>query len=176
MARRARPNALGTYIRREVIPGGMSVKDAARRLGVGRPALSNLLNGNSALSPEMALRLEKAFGADKQRLLEIQLNTDRESSRAEERGVAVRAYVPNFLTIKARQIQEWAESDLDARQHLAVLLRKLIHSTGLELNHVDFPGYDNAERKGWDGSIKAGAATPWIPEGKSCWEFGTNEK
>ena len=54
----------GTFVRETVIPGGMSVKDAAKRLGIGRPALSNFLNGKSALSPEMALRLEKAFGAD----------------------------------------------------------------------------------------------------------------
>jgi len=48
----------------------MSVKDAAKRLGIGRPALSNFLNGKSALSPEMAVRLEKAFGADrKQRVI-----------------------------------------------------------------------------------------------------------
>ena len=38
---------------------------------------------------------------------------------------------------------------------------------------MDFPGYDNAERKGWDGLLEAGAATPWIPEGRSCWEFST---
>ena len=41
----------------------MSVKKAAELLGVGRPALSNLLNGHASLSAEMALRLEKAFGA-----------------------------------------------------------------------------------------------------------------
>ena len=37
-----------------------------------------------------------------------------------------------------------------------------------------FPGYDNAERKDWDGMIETTATTPWIPEGKSCWEFGTS--
>ena len=56
-----------------------------------------------------------------------------------------------------------------------MLLRKLIHSTGRDLRRVDFPGYDNAERKGWDGTVEADAATPWISEGKSGWEFGTNE-
>ena len=56
---------------------------------------------------------------------------------------------------------------------LPVLLRKLIRSTGMDLRRLDFPGYDNAERKGWDGLVEAGAATPWIPNGKSCWEFST---
>ena len=87
----------------------------------------------------------------------------------------VRPYVPNFLTIKARQIHNWPEGNIDSRHMLAVLLRKLIHSTGHELRRVDFPGYDNAERQGWDGWVEADAATPWIPEGKSSWEFGTNK-
>jgi plasmid maintenance system antidote protein VapI len=46
-----RPTHPGTYVREKVIPVGMSVKDAAKRLGIGRPALSNFLNGKSTLSP-----------------------------------------------------------------------------------------------------------------------------
>jgi hypothetical protein len=45
----------------------MHVEEAAKLLGVGRPPLSNLLNGNAAASPEMAARIEKAFGADQQK-------------------------------------------------------------------------------------------------------------
>jgi len=174
MAGESKSSDVGTFIRRNVIPTGMSVKDAAKRLNVGRPALSNLLNGNAALSPEMALRLERAFGADRQKLLELQAGSDRDD-RSKSPSVAVGRYVPNFLTIKAKQIDEWAGRNLEARQHLAVLLRKLVHSTGHDLHSVDFPGHDNAERKGWDGLTEAGAATPWIPEGRSCWEFGTNQ-
>jgi len=166
----------GTLIRERVIPKDMSVTDAAKRLGVGRPALSNLLNGNSSLSPTMALRLEKSFGSERQKLLELQSAFDRHNRRGKEKTVAARAYVPGFLIIKARQIHSWAENDHEARRLLPVLLRKLVHSTGHELLHVDFPGYDNAERKGWDGSVEAGAATPWVPEGKSGWEFGTNQR
>ena len=165
----------GTFIREHVIPSGMSVKDAAERLGVGRPALSNLLNGNSSLSPNMAVRLEKSFGADRQELLDIQAAFDRYDRQGEEKRIAARTYVPSFLTIKARQIEDWAERKIDARHLLAVLLRKLVHSTGDDLRQVDFPGYDNAERRGWDGWVEADAATPWIPEGKSGWEFGTNK-
>ena len=165
----------GPYIRDHVIPRGMSVKDAAQRLGVGRPALSNLLNGNSSLSAEMAVRLEKAFGADRQTLVNLQASFDRYQRRAGDREVAVRAYVPAFLTIKARQIHDWAEGNIEARQHLPVLLRKLVHSTGHDLRQVDFPGYDNAERQGWDGLTDTGAATAWVPEGRCCWEFGVNQ-
>lgn len=172
---RAQPSAVGGYIRKYVIPPGMSVKDAAARIGVGRPALSNLLNGKASLSSEMALRLEKAFGADSQKLLDLQAAGDDGDRRVAARAVAVRAYVPNFLTIKAKQIHEWPNGNLDARNLLPVLLRRLVHSTGQELRQVDFPGYDNAQRRGWDGWIEADAATPWIPAGPSGWEFGTDE-
>jgi Plasmid maintenance system antidote protein len=53
------PGHPGTYVRQTIIPSDMSVKEAAERLGVGRPALSNFLNGKSSLSPEMAVRLER---------------------------------------------------------------------------------------------------------------------
>jgi len=85
------------------------------------------------------------------------------------------ANIPNCLTIKARQIEQWADSQIEARTHLPVLLRTLVHSTNQNLRRVDFPGYDNAQRKGPDGFVEASAATPWIPEGNSYWEFGTNK-
>ena len=113
ISRKAHP---GSYVRRAIIPAGMSVKDAAKQLGIGRPALSNFLNGKSALSPEMAIRLEKAFGADRKRLLDMQVAYDRQENRAWEKEVAVRAFVPSFLTIKARQIEDWADRDIE-RSH-----------------------------------------------------------
>lgn len=158
-----------------MIPSGMSVKDAAERLGIGRPALSNFLNGRAALSSEMATRLEKAFGADRQQLLKMQTAYEEREQLNSEKGVAVRAYVPSFLTIKARQIEQWAAGDIDSRALLPVLLRKLAHSTGDGLSRVDFPGYDNSQRKGSDGIIEAEATTPWVPKGKSYWEFGTDQ-
>jgi addiction module HigA family antidote len=154
----------------------MSVTRAAERLSIGRPALSNFLNGKAALSSEMAIRLEKAFGADRKRLLAMQAAYEQQEQRVAEKEVAVRAFVPSFLIIKASQIEHWADTQLDARSHFAVLLRKLVHSTGNNLRQVDFPGYDNAQRKGPDGFVEASAATPWVPEGKSYWEFGTDQE
>jgi len=53
----------GGFVKSEVIePLGLSVTDAAHALGVTRPALSALLNERAHLSPDMALRIEKAFG------------------------------------------------------------------------------------------------------------------
>ena len=118
----------------------------------------------------MALRLERAFGADRHELLELQAASDRERHRGEEAEVAVRGYVPSFLTIQAREIERWADHS-EARDHLAVLLRKLVHGTARDLERVDFPGFDNSQRPGWDGWVEAGTATAWIPKGVSGWEF-----
>lgn len=95
------------------------------------------------------------------------------SNSGPPRPGAVSACAPPFLAIKARHIHDWADG-IDVRPLLPVFLRKLVHSTGRDLRRVDFPGYDNAERKGWDGKVEAGAATPWVPDGASRWEFGTN--
>ena len=167
---------VGRFIRQQIIPHGMSVTDAARRLGVGRPALSNLLNGKTVLTSRMALRLEKTFGADREQLLRLQAAAERNRQRDEDRAVPVGAYVPDFLTIKARQIEGWAGADIDARQCLPVLLRQLIHATGRDLCRVDLPGFDNSQRHGWDGWVEAEAATPWVPAGRSGWEFGVGHR
>ena len=161
----------GHFIRKRVIPAGVSVTQAAERLGVGRPALSNLLNGNSSLSDEMAVRLERVFGADRTELRQRQEDYDRRHSRAD--GIVVRPYVPPFLQIKSRQIEAWAD-EIAARHLLPVLLRLLIVSTHDGLSRVTFPGHDDGQRQGWDGLVEADSATPWIPSGASCWEFGTS--
>jgi addiction module HigA family antidote len=165
----------GSFVRASVIPAGMTVKDAASRLGIGRPALSNFLNGKAALSTEMAVRLEKAFGADRKQLLDMQAAFDSNEQESGGQTLAVRALVPSFLTIKAHQIERWADQD-DARSRLPVLLRKLVHTSASDLRQVDFPGYDNSQRVGPDGFVEAGSATPWVPAGKSYWEFGTNKR
>jgi addiction module HigA family antidote len=58
------PQNPGTFIRDEILEElGLSVSEAADALGVRRATLSDLMNGNAALWPEMALRIEKAFSA-----------------------------------------------------------------------------------------------------------------
>lgn len=71
--RMASPAHPGHFVRMEVIePLGLNVTQAAKVLGVTRPALSALLNARAALSPEMALRIEKAFGPKMDTLLRMQ--------------------------------------------------------------------------------------------------------
>ena len=121
------------------------------------------------------MKLTAQLGADRTKLLELQAASDRDRRRVEDRAVAVGTYVPTFLTIKARQITEWAAGQIQAREDLPVLLRRLIRDTGRELRAMDFPGYDNAQRHGWDGWVEAGGETPWVPEGHSGWEFGVGQ-
>ena len=53
----------GLSVRHDCLePLSLSVTEAARRLGVSRKGLSSLVNGHSGISPEMAIRLDKAFG------------------------------------------------------------------------------------------------------------------
>jgi len=81
----------GGFIKHEVIdPHGLSVTEAAKVLGVTRPALSALLNERAALSPEMAIRVEKAFGVSMVTLMRMQGSFDiaRARQRAGEIKVA----------------------------------------------------------------------------------------
>lgn len=57
-------------------PLGISVSDAARALGVSRKALSELLNGHTSVSPEMAIRLSIAFDTSPQSWLAQQMEYD----------------------------------------------------------------------------------------------------
>jgi addiction module HigA family antidote len=89
------PSHPGAFIRAEIIePLGLTVTEAARILGVTRPALSNLLNGNASLSPEMALRIEKAFGPKMDTLLRMQTSFEIAKQRQRESKIHIKRYVP----------------------------------------------------------------------------------
>ena len=82
---------VGDWLRTEVVvPTGMSVRALAEHLGVSRQALSTLLNGNSGLSADMAIRFEKAFGIKADTLLRMQTAYELAQARAHERDIKVR--------------------------------------------------------------------------------------
>ena len=85
----------GAFIRIEALEElGLSVSAAARILGVRRATLSDLLNGNASLSPEMALRVEKAFGLSMDLLLRMQAWHDAMQMRTRADEIDVRRYQP----------------------------------------------------------------------------------
>lgn len=167
---------IGEHIREKVIPAGMSVTKAAKLLGVGRPALSNLLNGNASLSQEMAHRLERAFATDAKKLLEIQAALAARHSVDQFKGEDIKSFVPTFLNITSRDIEDWWKDRISGRSRLAVFLRRLVNTTVDNILHVDFPGNDDSQRPGWDGFTNVRSGNPWVPSGKAGWEFGTNKE
>ena len=89
------PSHPGEFIRAEVVEElGLNVTRAADILGVRRATLSALLNGNASLSPEMALRIEKAFGVSMDMLLRMQAWHDATSMRARSGEITVERYEP----------------------------------------------------------------------------------
>jgi addiction module HigA family antidote len=80
----------GEWLREEIIaPAGLSVTAAADRLRVTRQAMSNLLNGNSGLSAEMAIRFEKAFGLSAETMMRMQAAYELAQARAREDEIEV---------------------------------------------------------------------------------------
>jgi len=75
-------------------PLGLSVTEGAKVLGVTRQALNNVVNGKAAISPEMAIRLSKAFGSTPETWLRMQLAYDLAAARKDESKIKVqRQYV-----------------------------------------------------------------------------------
>jgi len=67
----------GYSLRHDCIePLGLTVTEAAERLGVSRKQLSEIVNGRAGISPEMAIRLDKAFGGGAETWLRMQTAYD----------------------------------------------------------------------------------------------------
>ncbi|WP_295226000.1 HigA family addiction module antitoxin [uncultured Brevundimonas sp.] len=81
----------GPWLRDELItPRDLSVTALAEALGVTRQAASNLLNGKSGVSAEMAIRFEKLFGVSADTLMRMQARYDLSKARAHEQDIRVR--------------------------------------------------------------------------------------
>ena len=83
----------GVFLKEELIESlSLTVTTASKVLGVTRPALSKLLNGRASLSPEMALRFEKAFGLKMDTLLRMQTSYDIAKTRKTANKINVERY------------------------------------------------------------------------------------
>jgi len=81
----------GRIVRHDCLePLGLSVTAGAKVLGVTRQALNNVVNGKAAISPEMAIRLAKAFGSTAETWLRMQLAYDLAAARKDEAKIKVR--------------------------------------------------------------------------------------
>ncbi len=81
----------GAIVREECLrPLGLTVTEGAKRLGIGRQTLSNLVNEKASVSIEMAYRLSKAFGSTPETWLGMQLACDLVLSKDLERTIKVK--------------------------------------------------------------------------------------
>jgi antitoxin HigA-1 len=71
-------------------PLGLSITEGAKVLGVSRQALNNVVNGKSGISPEMAIRLTKAFGSTPDTWLRMQLAYDLAAAMKNQSKIKVR--------------------------------------------------------------------------------------
>ena len=93
MSRMAKPAHPGQFIRMEILePLELTVTKAADILNVTRPALSALLNERASLSPDMALRIEKAFGVKMDTLLRMQTACEIAEARSRASDIRVQPY------------------------------------------------------------------------------------
>ena len=85
----------GDLVRQSIDELGLTVAESAAGLGVTRQQLYNVINGRSGITPEMALRLEKAFGGSADLWLRMQVNHDLAQIRSQEHKIAVTRLAPH---------------------------------------------------------------------------------
>jgi addiction module HigA family antidote len=84
----------GRIIRTALEELGLSVAEAAAGIGVSRQQLYRVIRGENAISPEMALRLEKAIGSTADFWLRLQMNYDLAQARMRAPDLAVKKLEP----------------------------------------------------------------------------------
>ncbi|MGO9739954.1 MAG: HigA family addiction module antitoxin [Roseiarcus sp.] len=88
-----RPTHPGVFVREEILePLNLSITLAAEALGVRRATLSDVANGKAAVSAEMALRIEKAFGFSMDTLLRMQAMADAYEMRRRADAIDVKKF------------------------------------------------------------------------------------
>jgi antitoxin HigA-1 len=89
----------GGFVKTEIIePLDLTVTDAAQALGINRATLSNFLNEHTALTPDMAIRIDKAFGVSMETLMRMQNSYDIAQARKREGKIKVARYKPKSGT------------------------------------------------------------------------------
>lgn len=161
---------ISNHIRQDVIPEGMTQQEVADLLGVKRQTVSRLLNDRVALSESMAYKLQHAFGANAESLLQIQREESKMTSNP-----ANHSMTKNLYSISANDIEHYFSSEKEGQDTLPILIRKLVRAENPHLTKFDFPGENNSQRPGLDGYTHAKEGTKFVPSGDTVWEFGTSK-
>lgn len=84
----------GLSVRHDCLePLSLTITDGARVLGVSRQALNSLVNGKAGISPEMAIRLDKAFGGTADAWLALQTAYDLAQAKKRSNTIMVKRYI-----------------------------------------------------------------------------------
>jgi antitoxin HigA-1 len=84
----------GNLIKSDLDALGLSIVDAANALGISRQQLHSVIAGRAGVTPEMAVRLEKALGSTADTWLRMQMNYDLAQIRARASSIKVKRLVP----------------------------------------------------------------------------------
>jgi addiction module HigA family antidote len=82
----------GKLIKHSIEASGLNLTDAAKRLGVTRQTLSRVINGRTSLSPEMAVRVSKAFGSTVEHWMRMQMAYDLAAVEKTARTIKVKRF------------------------------------------------------------------------------------
>jgi len=89
----------GKIVRQECIaPLDLTITEAANRLGVTRQTLDKLVNGKAGISPEMSIRLSKAFGSSPEMWLGLQMEFDLAKTEKTAHTIHVKRITPKHAT------------------------------------------------------------------------------
>jgi antitoxin HigA-1 len=89
----------GGFVKTEIIASlGFPVTDAALVLGIMRAALSTFMNERASLTPDMAIRIQKAFGVSMETLMRMQKSFDIAQAHRREGEIQVQPYVAKIKT------------------------------------------------------------------------------
>ena len=88
------PSHPGSLIKSDLDELGLSVVEAARALGISRQQLHSVIAGRAGVTPEMALRLEKALGSTADTWLRMQMNYDLAQMRTKASPLKVKRLIP----------------------------------------------------------------------------------
>ena len=112
MAKESPPGHPGAYVRANILnPRKVTVTEAAKLIGISRPGVSNFLNGKVSATPDMAARLERAFGVSAKTILDLQTAYDAEAGKAAGTAQKARAYVTPFLNVAGQRSRQLVHDD-----------------------------------------------------------------
>jgi len=153
----------GSELRRRLTELGWSQSKLASSTGVSRQTIHRAINEDEVSDrtrEKIANALGRAFGTPSESRLQ---------------GVVRRSPVLGRALADASDLAAWADRRT-AQGDLPLLVRRLIRATVTDLDELQVRTGEGVQLPGWDGIVRAGGATPYVPKGESRWEMSAGKK